>query len=89
MRETVCLRRINRLEIAMQSLPLDYQLIAEAAMVEHFTGPEIAEMFNLPEGTVRSRLRRAKDTIDGLMRRWEIRMGPQLLPTHSSRMATA
>lgn len=68
-------RNIQRLELAMQSLPVDFQLIAEAFYVEEFTGPELAEMFNLPEGTVRSRLKRAKATIDELMSRWDIRFG--------------
>lgn len=68
-------RNIKRLELAMQSLPIDFQLIAEAFYVEEFTGPELAEMFNLPEGTVRSRIKRAKEKIDELMARWEIRLG--------------
>lgn len=69
-------RNVQRLELALQSLPLDFQMIAEASMIEGFTGPEIAEMFGLPEGTVRSRLRRARETVEALMRRFEIRMGP-------------
>jgi RNA polymerase sigma factor (sigma-70 family) len=69
-------RNVKRLELAMESLPVDFQIVAEAAMIEGFTGPEIAEMYDLPQGTVRSRLRRAKEQIDELMRRWEIRMGP-------------
>lgn len=69
-------RNMKRLELAMQTLPLDIQIVAEASMIEGFTGPEIAEMLGLPEGTVRSRLRRAKEMVDELMRRWEIRMGP-------------
>lgn len=69
-------RNVKRLELAMESLPIDFQLVAEASMIEGFTGPEIAEMYDLPEGTVRSRLRRAKEQIDELMRRWEIRLGP-------------
>jgi RNA polymerase sigma-70 factor (ECF subfamily) len=68
-------RNIKRLELAMQSLPIDFQLIAEAFYIEEFTGPELAEMFNLPEGTIRSRIKRAKATIDELMRRWDIRLG--------------
>lgn len=68
-------RNIKRLELAMQSLPIDFQLIAEAFYIEEFTGPELAEMFGLPEGTVRSRIKRAKATIDELMARWDIRLG--------------
>lgn len=43
--------------------------------VEKFTGPELAEMFGLPETTIRSRLRRAKAVIDDLVRRWDTRTG--------------
>ncbi len=68
-------RNVQRVELAMQSLPLEFQLIAEAHYLEELTGPEIAEMFGIPEGTVRSRLRRAKATIEEVMRRWDIRMG--------------
>ena len=68
-------RNVQRIELAMQSLPLEFQLIAEAHYLEELTGPEIAEMFGIPEGTVRSRLRRAKATIEELMRRWDIRLG--------------
>ena len=68
-------RNVQRIELAMQSLPLEFQLIAEAHYLEDLTGPEIAEMFGIPEGTVRSRLRRAKATIEELMRRWDIRLG--------------
>lgn len=68
-------RNVQRIELAMQSLPLEFQLIAEAHYLEDLTGPEIAEMFSIPEGTVRSRLRRAKATIEELMRRWDVGMG--------------
>jgi len=68
-------RNIKRLELAMQTLPIDSQLLCEAFYIEEFTGPELAEMFNLPEGTVRSRIKRAKEKIDELMARFEIRMG--------------
>jgi RNA polymerase sigma factor (sigma-70 family) len=68
-------RNVARLEMAMQSLPLEFQLIAEARFIDELSGPELAEMFEIPEGTVRSRLRRAKATIDELMQRWNIHMG--------------
>ena len=68
-------RNVQRIELAMQSLPLEFQLVAEAHYLEELTGPEIAEMFGIPEGTVRSRLRRAKATIEELMQRWDIRVG--------------
>lgn len=66
-------RDIKRVELAMQSLPLDFQMVAEAFFFEEFTGPELAEMFDLPETTIRSRIRRAKAVIDELVRRWDAR----------------
>lgn len=73
-------RNVQRLELAMQSLPLEFQMIAEAHYLEDLSGPEIAEMFGLPEGTVRSRLRRARATIEALMQRWDDRLGSPTKP---------
>ena len=56
---------------------------AEARYLEEMTGPEPAEMFEIPEGTVRSRLKRAKATIDDRLRRWEEGMGPDESPLSS------
>jgi len=44
---------------ALRQLPVDLQLVLELHYVERLHGPEIAEALELPEGTVRSRLRRA------------------------------
>lgn len=68
-------RNVARLQMAIESLPLAFQLLAEGFYIDELTGPELAEMFEIPEGTVRSRLKRAKATIDELMRRWDIHMG--------------
>jgi RNA polymerase sigma factor (sigma-70 family) len=48
-----------RLLSALRRLPVDLQLVLELCYVERMRGPEIAEALELPEGTVRSRLRRA------------------------------
>ena len=45
---------------ALRSIPLDYQIALELHIWEGLTGPEIAAVLDVPEGTVRSRLRRAR-----------------------------
>jgi RNA polymerase sigma factor (sigma-70 family) len=57
-------------EVALHSLPLDLQLLFEGRYLEDLSGAELAEIFGIPEGTVRSRLSRARrllnEAIDGL-----------------------
>jgi RNA polymerase sigma factor (sigma-70 family) len=48
-----------RLLSALRRLPVDLQLVLELHYFERMRGPEISEALELPEGTVRSRLRRA------------------------------
>ena len=45
---------------ALRQLPLDYQIALELHHFEGMSGPQVAEVLEVPEGTVRSRLRRAK-----------------------------
>ena len=49
---------------ALRRIPLDLQIVLELSYWEDMTGPEIAEAVSLPEGTVRSRLRRARQLLD-------------------------
>ena len=44
---------------ALTRLPLDLQLAVELFYVENLPAPEVAAVLGIPEGTVRSRLRRA------------------------------
>lgn len=48
---------------ALRSLPLDLQIALELYHVEKMRGPQLAEVLGIPEGTVRSRLRRARDML--------------------------
>lgn len=48
---------------ALRSLPLDLQVALELYHVEKMRGPALAEVLGIPEGTVRSRLRRARDML--------------------------
>jgi RNA polymerase sigma factor (sigma-70 family) len=45
---------------SLSRLSFDHQLVLELHYVRGFKGPELAEILDLPEGTVRSRLRRAR-----------------------------
>jgi RNA polymerase sigma factor (sigma-70 family) len=43
---------------ALRRLPIEYQVALELRFWEDMTGPELAEALGIPEGTVRTRLRR-------------------------------
>lgn len=45
---------------ALSQLGFDHQLALELHYVQGFKGPELASILDIPEGTVRSRLRRAR-----------------------------
>lgn len=48
---------------ALRRIPLDYQLALELYYWEDMAAPELAQVLGIPEGTVRSRLRRAKEAL--------------------------
>ena len=48
---------------ALQSIPLDSQVILELFYWERFTGPQLGEFLDVPENTARSRLRRARELL--------------------------
>lgn len=52
-----------RLLQALQSIPLDLQIAIELHYWEEQSGPELAEILQIPEGTVRSRLRRGLEAL--------------------------
>ncbi|HVH99110.1 MAG TPA: RNA polymerase sigma factor [Enhygromyxa sp.] len=52
--------RASKLLDALAGLSLDHRLALELHYVQGFHGSELATVLGLPEGTVRSRLRRAK-----------------------------
>lgn len=49
---------------ALRAIPLDLQIALELFYWEDLTAPEIATVLAIPEGTVRSRLRRAREALD-------------------------
>lgn len=48
---------------ALREMPLDQQLVLELRFWEGLSGPELAVVLELPEGTVRSRIRRALEEL--------------------------
>ena len=63
-------RHLEWVELALQSLPLELQLLFEGHYLESLSGAELARTLGVPEGTIRSRLRKARqllnETIDRL-----------------------
>ncbi len=62
---------------ALRRLPVDYQIAVELHTFEEMTGPEIAEVLEVPEGTIRSRIRRARLQLRTLIR--ELASSPDIL----------
>lgn len=53
----------QRLALALQRLPIDTQVLIELYFWEGLQGDELAELYAVPVGTVRSRLRRAREQL--------------------------
>jgi len=56
---------------ALRSIPLQSQVMLELVFWERMTAPQVAEVVDAPEGTVRTRLRRAKELLARELRRIE------------------
>lgn len=54
---------------ALRRVPLETQCLLEFYYVERMTAPELAQVMNLPEGTIRSRLRRGLERLRKEMER--------------------
>lgn len=57
----------NKVRAAIQKLPEGQREVLVLVFYHQLTGPEIAEVLGISEGTVKSRLHRAKDTLKGLL----------------------
>lgn len=55
--------------LALQTLPIDLQITLELRYWEQLTGPELAEVLGVPEGTVRSRIRRGTSLLKAAVER--------------------
>ncbi len=49
---------------ALRHIPLDLQVVLELTYWEKLTSPEMADLLEIPEGTVKSRVRRAREKLD-------------------------
>jgi len=49
---------------ALRKIPVDHQVILELYFWEHMKALEIAAILNMPEGTIRTRIRRAKQLLE-------------------------
>jgi len=49
---------------ALRRIPLDYQVVLELYFWEKMTAAELAEVIGVPEGTARTRIRRAKQLLE-------------------------
>lgn len=49
---------------ALRLIPLDYQIALELYYWEQLTGPELARVLEIPEGTARTRIRRAREALE-------------------------
>lgn len=54
---------------ALRRIPLDHQLVLELYYWERLTAPEVARVLDVPEGTARTRIRRAKQLLEEQMKR--------------------
>lgn len=52
---------------ALRRIPLDLQVVLELHYWEELTGPQLAGILDIPEGTVRSRLRRGLEALNKKM----------------------
>ena len=62
---------------ALRGLPLDYQIIIELYRWENLTGPEVAEVLEISEAAMRSRLHRAQELLRSEIER--LSASPELL----------
>jgi RNA polymerase sigma factor (sigma-70 family) len=56
--------RKHALMLALQALPLDFQIVVELTYWEGLNAAEVGEVLGIPANTVRSRLARARKTLD-------------------------
>jgi RNA polymerase sigma factor (sigma-70 family) len=62
---------------ALRRLPMDHQITLELYYWENMSGSELAQVLDIPEGTVRGRIRRAKQLLESAIA--ELAESPQQL----------
>jgi RNA polymerase sigma-70 factor (ECF subfamily) len=59
--------KYDKVRAAIQHLPEGQREVLTLIFYHQLTGPEVAEVLDISEGTVKSRLHRAKDNLKGLL----------------------
>ncbi|MCA9720225.1 MAG: sigma-70 family RNA polymerase sigma factor [Myxococcales bacterium] len=77
-------QEIQLLMHALRKIPLDYQVILELYYWESMSARELSEALEIPEGTARTRLRRARQLLDRELKR--LARSPHLLQSTISDM---
>ena len=67
----------DEITIAVNSLPVDFRTVILLCDVEGFTYEEISKIIDVPIGTVRSRLFRARNVLKELLKNYAKKMGYQ------------
>jgi|GEM_PF-442244 len=67
---------------ALRHIPLDLQIVLELTYWEKLTSAEMADLLSIPEGTVKSRVRRARQRLDAQLTR--LAESPRLLDSTTS-----
>ncbi len=69
---------------ALRAIPLDFQITLELYYWEDLAGPELGHVLGVPEGTVRSRLRRAKEALEKKLK--ELAEDPEVLASTTTNL---
>ena len=65
----------DEITIALNKLPIDFKTVILLCDIEGFSYEEIAKIIDIPIGTVRSRLHRARNMLKDSLRNYAIEMG--------------
>jgi RNA polymerase sigma-70 factor (ECF subfamily) len=65
----------DEISIAVNSLPIDFKTVILLCDIEGFTYEEIAKIIDIPIGTVRSRLHRARNLLKEKLKTYAATLG--------------
>ena len=66
---------VDEVSSAVNSLPIDFRTVILLCDIEGFTYEEIAKIIDIPIGTVRSRLFRARNMLKDKLKNYAMSMG--------------
>jgi RNA polymerase sigma-70 factor (ECF subfamily) len=61
-------QQIRTIEVAINALPAQYQVVIQLVVIEQFSYQEAAQALDLPIGTIRSRVSRARAQLAGTLK---------------------